>query len=79
MFKEGLCQKLATVPKKLPLIKNLHFCSDQADIQAISPTQEIIILTKFHDSRVKTVDFLVVANFWLCSKFSVYPASMSKK
>ena len=56
--------------------KNLHFCSDQVDIQPISPTHELIILTKFHNVRVKTEDFLVIAKFWLSSKFSAYPSIM---
>ena len=29
-------------------------------------------LTKFHDIRVKVVDFLEIAKFWLSSKFSAY-------
>ena len=49
-----------------------HFCSDQADIQTISPTHELILLTKFHENRVKTEDFLVIAKFWHSSKFSAY-------
>ena len=53
----GVCRKFATRPKNLPLTNNLHFCSDQADIQAISPNYEVTILTKFYDVRVKTVDF----------------------
>ena len=53
----GVRQKFATRPKNLPLTKNLHFCSDQADIQAISPNYEVIILTKFYDVRVQTVEF----------------------
>ena len=64
----------ATRPKNLPLINNFQFCSDQAnDIQIISFTHELIILTKFHDIRVKIVDFLVIAKYWLSSKFSAYP------
>ena len=47
-FPRGVCQKFATRPKRLPLTKNLHFSSDQADIQPISPTHELMILTKFH-------------------------------
>ena len=66
----GVRRKFATRHKNLLLIKNPHFCSDQADIQPISLTHEVIILTKFHNVRVKTVDFLVIAKFWLSSKFS---------
>ena len=71
-----VCRKFATKPKKLSLIKNLHFCSDQADIQPISPTHEVIILTKFHNVRVKTVGFLEIAKFWLSSKFLTYLSSV---
>ena len=70
---EGYAKKFATRPKNLPLMKNLHFCSDQADTQPISPTHELIVLTKFHDVGGKTVDFLVIAKFWFSSKFSAYP------
>ena len=56
----------------MPLIRNLHFCSDQVDIKPKSPKHELIILTKFHEIRVKTADFLVIAKFWLSSKFSAY-------
>ena len=50
-------QKFATRRKNLPLIRNPHFLPHQADIQPISPTHEVSILTKFHDIRIKTVDF----------------------
>ena len=70
-----VCQKFTTRPKHLPLTKNLPFCSDSADIQPISPTHEVIILTKFHKVRVKTFDFLVIAKFWLGSKFWAYLSS----
>ena len=52
---------------------NLHFCSDQADIQAILPIHVVIIFSKFHDSRIKTVDILVIAKFWPSSKVLAYP------
>ena len=32
-------------------------------IQAILPTHQIIILSKFHDDRAKIVDFSLIANF----------------
>ena len=47
-YSRGVCRKFAR-PKNLPLTKNLHFFSDQADIQPLSPTHEVIILAKFHD------------------------------
>ena len=34
--------------KILPFVKNPQFLSNQADIQAILPTQELVILTKFY-------------------------------
>ena len=68
----GVCQKFPIRPKSLPFIKDLHFCSDQANIQPTCLAHEVFILTKFHEIRVKTVDFLVIANFWLSSKFSAY-------
>ena len=42
------------------IIKNPRFLPNQADIQAILPTHELNILTKFHIDWVKnkTVDFL---------------------
>ena len=69
----GVCRKFATRPKNLPLIINLNFCSDQADILPKSPTKKLIILTKFHDFSVKTVDFLVIANFGLVANFRHTP------
>ena len=72
----GVCRKFATRPKNLPLTKNLHFCFNQANIQLISPTHEVIILTKFHDVRVKTVDFSLIAKFWLRSKLLAYLSTL---
>ena len=56
------CRKFAT-PKNLLLTNYLHFCSDQYDIQPISPTHEVINLTKFHYVYEKTMDILVIAKF----------------
>ena len=50
-------------PKISTLIKNPQTVSNQADIQAISPTHELVILTKFHKDWPKIVDFLVIAKF----------------
>ena len=49
--------------KNWPLVKNLQFLSNQADIQATLPTHELIILTKFHNDWQEIVDFLVTAKF----------------
>ena len=46
--------------KILPLVKNLQFLSNQADIQATSPTHELVILTKSHKDWEEIVDFLVI-------------------
>ena len=45
-------------------MKNPQFLSNQADIQAILPTHELIILTKFHKDCQKIVYFSVIAKFW---------------
>ena len=45
------------------LIKNEQFLSNQADIQAILPTHELVISTKFHKDWQKIVDFLVMPKF----------------
>ena len=46
-----------------PIVKNLQFLSDQAEIQAILPTHELFIFTKFHKDWQKIVDFLVKEKF----------------
>ena len=45
--------------KILPVVKNLQFLSDQAEIQAILPTHELFILTKFDADWSKNVDFFI--------------------
>ena len=44
-------------------MKDPQLFSNQADIQAILPTYELVILSKFHKDWQKIVDFLVVATF----------------
>ena len=46
-----------------PIVKKLQFLSDQAEIQAILPTHELFILTKFHKDWQKIVDFLLIVEF----------------
>ena len=46
-----------------PLVRNPQFLSNQADILAIIPTHELVILTNFHKDWQKFVDFFVVAKF----------------
>lgn len=49
--------------KICPLVKNPHFLSNQADNQATLPTNELIILNKFHNDWQEIVDFLTIAKF----------------
>ena len=39
-------------------MKNPQFLPNQADIQAILPTHELVIFTKFHNNWNEIVDFL---------------------
>ena len=45
-------------------MKNPQFLSYQIDILAILPTDEIVILTKFHKNWTKIVDFSLIGTFW---------------
>ena len=56
--------KKIILTKNILLIKNPQFCSDLAEILAILPTHELIILTKFDGDWTKIVDFLLVVYFW---------------
>ena len=58
-----MVQKKMDWIKIWPLVKSLPFLSNQADIQAILPTHELIILTKFHNDLQEIVEFLVIAKF----------------
>ena len=49
--------------KNWPLVKSPQFLSNQADIQATSPTHELVISTKFHKDWQENVDFLVIEKF----------------
>ena len=46
-----------------PLVENLQSLCNQADILAILPTNELVILTKFHKDWQKIVNFLEIALF----------------
>ena len=59
----ALVQKELVWLKIWPSVKNLQFLSNQADIQAILPIYELVILAKFHKDWQKIVDFLVIAKF----------------
>ena len=45
------------------LVKNPQFLSNQADIPATSPTDELVISTKFHNNWQEIVDFLAIVKF----------------
>ena len=45
------------------LIKNQQFLSNQASIQAILPTHELVILAKFRRDWQRNEDFLVMMKF----------------
>ena len=60
MFKQNLSDLAYADWKsnfKLANNKYLQFLSNQADIQGILPTHELIIFTKFYNDWVKIVDF----------------------
>ena len=50
--------------KKLAYNKNPQFIPNNAEIQEIVPTHELVILTKFHNNWIKIVDFLLLAYFF---------------
>ena len=55
--------------KNWPLIKNPHFLCYLHETLWKWLTCEMIFFTKFHDDRTKSVDLLLVANFWTCLIF----------
>ena len=50
-------------PKIRLINKNLQFLPNQANIQAILPTHELVIWTKFHNNWIKIVDFYCKPTF----------------
>ena len=59
--------------KTLPLIKNLQFSSNLADIQPKLPTHEVDILTLFHKDCKKNFDFLLTQKFLVCAYLYASP------
>ena len=57
-------QKKIRLAQKLAIIKKSQILSDPADIQAILPAHQLVILIKFHKDWQETVDFLVIKKFW---------------
>ena len=50
----------------------IQFLPNHADIQAILPTHELVILTKFHNNWIKIVDFIFgLTNFWASNRFCI--------
>ena len=56
-------QKKNRLVKISPLVKYTPILSNQAEIQVILPTHELVILIKFHKEWQEIVDFLAIANF----------------
>ena len=54
-----------------PAAKNPKFLSNQADIQVILPSQQLVILTKFHKDWQEDVDSLVIAKLCVTSNFFI--------
>ena len=61
--------------KTSPLVKNPQFSSNLADIQAKLPTNEVIILTKFHKECKKIADILLRQKILACALFYASPFS----
>ena len=53
----------------LPQVKNLQFLYNQAHSQAILPTHELVISTKFHKDWQKIVDFFIKSEVLIQSNF----------
>ena len=66
--------KFATSHNKTPLIEDLLF--DKIDVQLISPTPEVIVLTKHHRHRAKSIDVSLMSKFWSGWKFLEYPSGI---
>ena len=73
MKKNGLAQILAHD-------ENPKFLSNQANVQAILPIHELVILIKFHMNWQEIVDFLVIVTFRASSKIlhAIYVAGAVK-
>ena len=55
--------------QKLAINKNPQFLSYPHETWWKWLPHEVIILTKFYEDRTKIVDFLLMANYWVCSNF----------
>ena len=56
-------QENANWLRKVSLMKNPHFWWYQADILAIWPNHEVVILTKFHQNWTKIDKFSLIVHF----------------
>lgn len=61
-------RKYETHSKIGQLLKNPHILSYPYEIWWKSP-HKIITFTKFHENRTKNVNFLLIANLWMCLVF----------
>ena len=71
-------QENANWLRKVSLMKNPHFWWYQADILAIWPNHEVVILTKFHQNWTKIDNFLSIVHF-LASSHSAGDVCKFKK
>ena len=55
--------------KYCPIIKNPQFLSYPHETRRKWLPHKVIIFTKFHEGRIKIVDFLLMANFLVCPVF----------
>ena len=46
------------------VVKNLQFWLYPHETWSKEQPHEVVIFTKFHEDRAKTVDFLLLVNFW---------------
>ena len=73
------CKKKLDWLKIWLLVKNPQFLTNQADIQATSPTHELVILTKSHKDWEEIVDFLVIVKSWASLIFFASVSSVFSK
>ena len=58
------CKKKPNWAKNSLLVKNPQFWLYPHETWSKEQPHEVVIFTKFHEDRAKTVDFLLLVNFW---------------
>ena len=58
------CKKKPDWAKNSLLVKNPQFWLYPHETWSKEQPHEVVIFTKFHEDRAKTVDFLLLVNFW---------------